>query len=274
MKFIWLCSLFLLCAFINTNANADIITSDFYSSSAKSYSSDSLIFRYGKEAYLEKIRVMNYPREAIMSEKQGTMIFKITITPEGNMKAMLLTDLGKEINEAVTVLIGSLGDQFLVQPEEYSIYQTIFFSLHHDYQEAFESSVEGYKTSYEGLWMQPTKIGVFMKIRTAVFAGSKARPIGTLNKTTTTRSVGNTNLPKIEKEGYQLKNYNSKLKQYEKYVAKGKTKQAYNAVSELILYNPFDIKLIQARRRMEKELGVDTYRAFDVPLAVALSSEN
>ncbi|KYG79410.1 hypothetical protein AWW67_13650 [Roseivirga seohaensis] len=272
MKFIWLCSLFLLCAFINTNANADIITSDFYSSSAKSYSSDSLIFRYGKEAYLKKIWSLQYPREAIMSEKQGTMIFKITITPEGNMKAMLLTDLGKEINEAVTVLIGSLDDQFLVQPEEYSIYQTIFFSLHNNFQDAFEGVVDGFKTEYNGSWMEPAKSFVMMMSRTS------SVPMGTTSgvRKAISASEAPTAFNVSNKRGtdYQLKNYNSKLKQYEKYVAKGKTKQAYNAVSELILYNPFDIKLIQARRRMEKELGVDTYRAFDIPLAVALSSEN
>tara|TARA_R100000005_G_scaffold96604_1_gene85046 strand:- start:2624 stop:3436 length:813 start_codon:yes stop_codon:yes gene_type:complete len=270
MKFFWLYSLFLLC--VSVNVNAGTTTSNFYSSSLKNSDSDSLIFRYGKEAYLKKIRAMNYPREAIMSEKQGTMIFKITITPEGNMKAMLLTDLGKEINEAVTVLIGSLGDQFLVRPEEYSIYQTIFFSLHNNFQDSFVSEVESFKTEYNGSWMESAKIFVMMMSR------SSSVPMGTTSgvRKTISASEAPTAFNVSNKRGadYQLKNYNSKLKQYEKYVAKGKTKQAYNAVSELILYNPFDIKLIQARRRMEKELGVDTYRSFDVPLAVALSSEN
>ncbi|WP_323758498.1 hypothetical protein [Roseivirga sp.] len=270
MKFIWLCSFFLLCASIN--ANADTITPNFHSSSVTSPNSDSLIFRYGKEAYLKKVRVMPYPREAVMSEKQGTMIFKITITPVGSMKATLLTDLGKEINEAVTVLIGSLGDQFLVQPEEYSIYQTIFFSLHNNFQDAFEGVVDGFKTEYNGSWMEPVKSFVMMMSRTS------SVPVGSTSSTrrTISASEASTAFNVSNKRGsdYQLKNYNTKLNQYEKYVAKEKTKQAYKAVSELILYNPFDIKLIQARRRMEKELGVDTYRAFDIPLAVALSSGN
>ncbi|WP_157716092.1 energy transducer TonB [Roseivirga echinicomitans] len=285
MKFIWLCSFCLLSLTLNAKVNihSSSLEGGFGNGNLNEHSnSDSLIFKYGKQAYLKKIWSLQYPREATMAEKQGTMIFKITITPEGSMKATLLTDLGTEINEAVTALIGSLGDQFLVQPEEYSIYQTIFFSLHHSYQDAFKSSVEGFKTDYDGMWLEPSRAEVMMRVRSVsgTVSGVSVRTSGQVSSaqaqamiSAAEASANRTtyNEPKMPLEGYQLKSYNLKMKQYEKYVAKGKTKKAYGAVSELILFNPFDIKLIQARRRMEKELGVDTYRSFDIPLTVALS---
>ncbi|MGW8121472.1 hypothetical protein ACV07N_02345 [Roseivirga echinicomitans] len=281
MKFIWLFSFFSLYFSLNANTGYAPTELDFtraelaYHHIKSKPISDSLIFRYGNEAYLKKVRVMKYPREAVMSEQQGTMIFKITVNPEGTMKATLLTDLGKEINMEVALLIENISDQFLVQPEEYSIYQTIFFSLHNDFQEAFEGAVDGFKTEYDGLWMEPFKVHLMMMSRTVSTSGAPIGSISSARKTISTSEASRAfNVSNKRATDYQLKNYNSKLKQYEKHLAKGKTKKAYNAVSDLIRYNPFDIKLIQARRRMEKELEVDTYRAFDIPLVVALTSTN
>lgn len=222
---------------------------------------DSLIFKNGREAYGVKMRDIKYPMSVAKKGVQGTMIFKLTIKPDGVIHGLLLTDLGDDINQSVANLIYELKDQFLAKEEEYSIYQTIFFSIHHDYFVQFKEEVTEFKKSFSFPWLEPVMVTVKMGMSISPMMGVNSsngnsfRPSGSQNPS----------------EGYQLKVYRKGLKQYNKFSDKGKVKKAYKVLPELIRFNPFDIKLIQARRRIEKELGVNTFAGVDLPLAITLA---
>ena len=127
--------------------------------------SDSLIFKNGKEEYTFMVRQAQYPMSAVREGNQGAMIIKWTVKPDGTIDGTLLTDLGDDINESMASLINDLQGQFIVKDQAYTVYQTLFFSIQHDFYGAFKKGLEGFKNDFEFPWLEPVSIYVMSVVR-------------------------------------------------------------------------------------------------------------
>jgi hypothetical protein len=245
-----------------------------YSTNSPNMILDSLIFKDGKEKYYSEIRKLVYPKNALINEVQGTMIFQLTIKPDGTKDALILTDLGDDINAAVATLMNGLKDQFLVKDTDYTVYQALFFSLHHDFTSSFKENLDGFKDNFSFPWLEPATIALRGMARSAIPSSATGTRVGS-SSTSNRLPPGSSMSPGQSEfsEGYQLRNYLSYFKRYEKFSEKGNTKRAYKSVTELIKYNPFALNLIETRRKLESELGLSDYKKYDEALISILEQK-
>ena len=70
-----------------------------------------------------------------------------------------------------------------------------------------------------------------------------------------------------------LSEYKSALSKYNKSFKKGKSENAYNQLSQVILFNPFDLQLIESRQKLALKLGKTDFTIYDRLLVEALKTK-
>ena len=225
------------------------------------------VFKGGSEAYFDIIRKnMKYPMNSSKNKVQGSLIFSIKVNPISGVHLDFLTMLDNDIENAVKNAISKTVGLWNTQ-EEYTLYQTMFFSIGEEFNTKFEEKVSSFKKNYEAHWLEPTKVST---------RGTTPKDkLGqTEYKKVNGRSLGN-NLKRQSKYPvvYDIdpySEYKSALSKYNKSFKKGKSENAYNQLSQVILFNPFDLQLIEARQKLALEIGKSEFDSYDQLLVEAL----
>lgn len=202
------------------------------------------LYAQGSSEYNKFLRKsLRYPRESKRNQTEGLLIYEISVNREGQVTVRFMTKVDDYIEKMVIPIIQASSDNWVKQADDYKVYQAIFFTLGHQYAKELQEEVPGFLKKFK-----------FPYLGSAVVTGISSL----IGYGGTSTSLYNT------KDGAKLKAYNKLKRSLEKHLEKGKTQKAYKTISSIIRYNPFDKSLIQQRRRLEKELGKDEYRVYDI----------
>lgn len=206
------------------------------------------------------------------TKTEGLLIYEISVDAVGQVSVRFMTKLNDEIEESVTSIITATANGWLNLGKPYKIYQPLFFSLG-TYDLSQIGSLEEFPSKFRTPFLRPsgwtaiastprvTRTEVVMKPGDARTREQVARELVEEQTRNDFRSKPKS-LPKTD--GATMKEYNKELKKFEGHMKKEKYKRAYFSLNKIIRYNPFDKSLIQQRRRLEKQLGKDEYRVYDI----------
>jgi hypothetical protein len=263
---------------INVVAVETNLPVDINSSHSKVYPRNSVpisgpldsLFEGGSEAYFDIIRKnIRYPMNSSENKVQGSLIFSIKVNPTSGVSLEFLTKLDVDIENAVRNAIGRTADLWN-KDNEYILYQTMFFSIGEEFNTKFEDKVSSFKKNYEDNWLEPTRVstrGTAPKDKLGGKddeAGGSGRRLGNNLKRRSSTPVVYDIDPYSE--------YKSALSKYNKSFKKGKSENAYEQISQVILFNPFDLKSIEARQKLALELGESDFAKYDQLLLEALKN--
>lgn len=158
-----------------------------------------------------------------------------------------MTKIDEYVEKMIIPLIQATSDRWLKKSTDYKIYQPVTFNLGYPYATDFID-----------------KLSTFTRAINYPFLGEITVTEISQRSQLSGGSAGGTISVYDSKDGVKLKRYKKQEKSLEKYLLKNKPSRAYKAINEMIRYNPFDKSLIQQRRRLEKQLGKDEYRVYDI----------
>jgi len=228
---------------------------------------DSL-FEGGSEAYFDIIKKnIRYPMNSSKNKIQGSLIFSIHLSPTSGVQLDFLTKLDTDIENAVKNAISRTEGLWNTE-EEYTLYQTMFFSIGEPFSDKFKEKISSFKKNYDGLWLEPTTVstrGTSPKQKLGNGATYKKGP---------GRSVGNklkrqSSYPVVY-DADPFSEYKSALSKYTKSLKKGKSESAYDQICKVICFNPFDFELIESRQKLAVELGKTEFKNYDQLLVESL----
>ncbi|MFT6871575.1 MAG: hypothetical protein ACJAVN_000576 [Roseivirga sp.] len=195
---------------------------------------------------------LRYPQESKRKGNEGLLIYEISVSTEGVVSIRFMTKVDEHVEKMIIPLIQATSDQWLKKSTDYKVYQPVSFSFGYRYYEDFTDNVPSFRIPaglpYLG---EITVTGVSSK-----YLGSKHQFSEGSDRFSMT--------VKNEQDGEKLKIYKKQEQNLVKHLSKNKLDRAYKAINEMIRYNPFDKSLIQQRRRIEKQLGKDEYRVYDI----------
>lgn len=224
-----------------------VILSLFSAQAQKPDATDSLYIG-GAQAYavfmMENLR---YPQESKRKGNEGLLIYEISVSIEGVVSIRFMTKVDEHVEKMIIPLIQATSDQWLKKSTDYKVYQPVSFSFGYRYYEDFIDKVPNFKIPAGLPYLGEISVtGVSSKHQ---FSEGSDRFSMTI---------------KNEQDGEKLKIYKKQAQNLAKHLSKNKLDRAYKAINEMIRYNPFDKSLIQQRRRIEKQLGKDEYRVYDI----------
>lgn len=225
-----------------------LVFMSFYSAQAQETDASDTLYAGGTKAYGEFMRKnLRYPMESKRNGNEGLLIYEISVSREGKVSIRFMTKIDEHVEKMVIPLIEATSDQWLKKNNGYKIYQPISFNLGYHYYQDFTDKAANFKRPLGSPYLGEVSVtGVSSRYQTSQEPYSFAMK------------------PKDDEDGVKLKRYKKQAKNLEKYLSKNKPDRAYKAINEMIRYNPFDKSLIQQRRRLEKQLGKDEYRVYDI----------
>lgn len=233
-----------------------LIFLSLYSVQAQKPDATDSLYLGGTQAYGEFMRKnLRYPMESKRNGYEGLLIYEINISKEGKVSIRFMTKIDEYVEKMIIPLIQATSDQWLKKSTDYKIYQPVTFNLGYPYATDFIDKLPTFTRAINYPFLgEITVTGISQ--RSQLSGGSAGGTISVYDS----------------KDGVKLKRYKKQAKNLEKYLTKNKTSKAYKAINEMIRYNPFDKGLIQQRRRLEKQLGKDEYRVYDILWLQAMES--
>jgi hypothetical protein len=224
----------------------------------------SEVLKNGMGAYIEILNsTIKYPVNSIKERMEGAVIIEIMVNPDATVESKFLTRLNDEIEAVLKNVVMATTNQWVVKSEAYSVYQTIFFSLDNSIDRSLSKNLEGYPKKFNFPWLKPRSIRVFAQPD----FGGLMPSVGV----STDEFPPNMVLPT---DDIRIKDYEKLFAQYTKQKEKAKDAKAYEKLSELIRYNPFNSVLILERMDLEAKLGLKEFKAYDEALIGALKRLN
>lgn len=218
----------------------------------------------GSDAYGTLLRqTLTTPRSMLGSKKAGFVIFEISVQSTGEVSAKMMTKFNDDTEKSVVRSIQATVAGWIVHPTDYKVYQPVLFNSFIVDQESVSKRLNMFPEKFEypilpltTLTMMSTTRSV-RRLSSSPPGGQTTRvPRSLTNKTDQKKASGSLDVLITEVDRMKERLVTS--------IEKGKTKKAYNLVSEILVLNPFDKTLIQQRRRLEKELGQNEYRVYDI----------
>ncbi|MBO3699303.1 hypothetical protein [Roseivirga sp. E12] len=214
-------------------------------------------------------------RSLIDSQTEGLLIYEVSVDENGQVVVKFMTKLSEEIENAVTNIILNSANGWINIGRPYKVYVPISFSLGRYQIKEIMASIDKFPSEFKPPFVKAFGHSVIRGIPQRTKTTIERKPGDARTNEEIAREVGeqmrkekmldSRSVPKLDiKEGVTMKAYNKELEKFETFMRKGKSKKAYVSLSKIIRYNPFDKSLIQQRRRLEKELGKDEYRARDI----------
>jgi len=225
-------------------------------------------FEGGSEAYFDIIRKnMRYPMNSSKNKVQGSLIFSIKVSPTTGIHLDFLTKLDINIEKAVKNVISKTEGLWNTE-EEYTLYQTIFFSIGEEYNSKFEEKVSSFKKNYEGQWLEPSPLSI--RGTTPKEQLGDGTDFNKMNNRSVGNKLGRKSSEVVVYDIDPYSEYKSALSKYKKAFKKGKSESAYEKISQAILFNPFDLESIETRQKLALELGETDFEKYDQLLLEAL----
>ncbi len=218
----------------------------------------------GSEAFGTLLRqTLLTPRSLLGSKNGGFVIFEISVQSTGEVSAKMMTKFSEDTEKSVIKSIQATVSGWIVHPTDYKVYQPVLFNLFIEDQASVSRGLNMFPEKFEYPILPlvtVTHMGITRSVRrvSSSAQGSQATeiPESLANKVGQKTSSGT--LDVMVAEVNKLKD------RLVMNLEKGKAKRAYKIVSEILALNPFNKALIQQRRRLEKELGKDEYRVYDI----------
>lgn len=204
-----------------------------------------------------------FPNTALKDNVQGIVIIEFSINAQGQVSARFMTKLDDSIQQSLEHFVIEASEQWLFYGKPYKFYQPVVFNLGDYVIGGLVEAVEEFPKAFGAPFLIPFDI--------ALVKGSTSRiRIGSNNsiQSQTTNLGFLYHPPAVAKSfdyGSTMDRYNRELERYQKFLDKGKLRKALKSLSLVIRYNPFDIDLLQQRVRLEKQLGSNDFRMYDVP---------
>lgn len=240
----------------------------------KSSALDSL-FEGGEAAYMGiALKTLQMPRNQLGGDVSGYVIYEISVDTSGAVSAKLMTRLNDDFELEIVKLMQATIGGWLVQSHSYKIYQPIFFG----------SSTKGYDEVYKEIPSYLKEFGFPVLPPLSV----EARMGSTTTRVTETRRVvsrsgqgamdppmqrsvsTSSSSPRITTLEDGIKDYKKTMERFEKQLEKGKADKAFDLLTELIRFNPFDTQLIYKRMEMARQTQNTEYMSYDTPWLLAL----
>lgn len=239
---------------------------------------DSLYTKGAKGYYQDFRSSVRFPRESYTARHEGLLIYEISVSENGEVSVRFMTKMDEAIEQEVSKFILLSANNWINIGRAYKVYQPISFGTGKYFVGQIMGMTGGFPatfkdpfvqvlslTTIKGPTVRSTKTFVVNKsegeipeevIRKLREEQARKDPNGVLNRS---RIGSPGQIP-----GQTLQFYNKLVEKLEKHLAKDKLKKAYLTINEVIRLNPFDKSLIQQRRRLEKQLGKDEYRVYDI----------
>ena len=225
-----------------------LIFLSLFSAQAQRNEASDTLYAGGSKAYSEfLIKNLRYPKESKRNSHEGLLIYEISVSTEGKVSIRFMTKIDEHVEKMIIPLIQATSNQWLKKNTDYKIYQPVSFNLGYLYYPDFMDKVPHFKRPLGNPYLGEVSVtGVSSKYEMS--EGSYSFSMKVEN----------------DMDGEKLKAYKQQEKKLAKQLSKNKHDRAYRAINEMIRYNPFDKSLIQQRRRLEKQLGKDEYRVYDI----------
>jgi|GEM_PF-2900165 len=211
----------------------------------------------------------------IDSQTEGLLIYEVSVDENGKVAVRFMTKVSDEIEDAMIGIITESANGWVNIGRPYKLYVPRSFSTGQYHIKQIMASLDEFPSELELPFLKATTNtairGTSQRMRVTV----DRKPGDARSNEEIVREMGEQlrrekmldrrSVPKFEaEEGITMKVYNKELKKFEGYMKKGKSKKAYFSLNKIIRYNPFNKSYIQQRRRLEKELGKDEYRVYDI----------
>lgn len=213
-------------------------------------------------------------RATIASQTEGLLIYEISVDENGKVAMRFMTKVSDEIESAVTSIIVNSANNWINIGQPYKLYKPLVFSLGTYQINQIMDSLNEFPSKFDLPIMRSSTHSVIRGTPVRTRTTIERKPGDTRSNEQIAREMGEQlrrermmNQPKPRYpnvDGATMKEYNKELKKFEGYMKKGKSKKAYFSLNKIIRYNPFNRSYIQQRRRLEKELGKDEYRVYDI----------
>ncbi|OEK05815.1 hypothetical protein [Roseivirga misakiensis] len=214
---------------------------------------------------------------SIRSRVEGLVIYEVSVSDKGEVSVRFMTKLNDDIEQTVSKFILSSVNNWVNIGKAYKVYQPIAIGVGEYNIGQIMGMVDGFPSSFEAPFLP-------VLTRNTIISKTVVRRSITLDKNdsrTPEEAIKELREEELRKDpnrvmsrsgknmrlsepGETTKAYNKLLKKLETYLAKKKGKKAYLTINKLIRFNPFNKTLIQQRRRLEKELGKDEFRTYDL----------
>ncbi len=211
----------------------------------------------------------------IDSQTEGLLIYEVSVDENGKVAVRFMTKVSEQIEKAVIGIITESANGWINIGRPYKLYVPRSFSTGRYYIKQIMASLDEFPTELKLPFLkattntairgtsQRTRVTIDRKPGDARSNEQIAREMG--EQLRREKMLDRRSVPKFEaEEGITMKEYNKELKRFEGYMKKRKSKKAYFSLNKIIRYNPFNRSYIQQRRRLEKELGRDEYRVYDI----------
>ena len=234
---------------------------------------DSL-FEGGEKAYMGiALKTLEMPRGQLGGDVSGYVIYEVAVDTSGTVSAKLMTRLTDDFELEIVKLMQATVGGWLVQLKPYKIYQPIYFGSSTKGYDEIHKEIPTYLKDFGFPMLPPLSVESRMgSITTRV---TETRRIGGSNRAGTIepiqRSVSTSSSPPtITTLEDGVRNYKKTMDRYEKQLDKGKADKAFELLTELIRFNPFDTQLIYKRMEMARQIQNDEFLPYDTPWLLAL----
>ena len=218
---------------------------------------------------------LKYPMAALQNQTQGTLIYAIRLHPKQGISLQFLTKVDEDMEEMIKQVIGASSANWNKPDQITTFYQTALFGIGSSYRTQFEQEAEGFKKTYTGNWLKPIAVGAYAtQFTRTVTTRTTANSGATSSAGSTPNTPSNSTSSRPAPVANQFSVYKKAVTRFSKHMKKKKSKKAYEALNQAILFNPFNRAFLEARRELENELGLAEYQRYDEDLLIALSTAN
>ncbi len=246
----------------------------------KSISILDSLYLTGAKGYNEDIiQNTSFPRSSVLDGIEGLLIIEISVNENAEVSARFMTNLDDAIQEKATEYLIKTSNKWMYKGTPYKLYIPISFGQGSYSIEQIAGEVQGFPKKFEPPLLKATAWNIVrassVRIRQEIDPNDpRSSKEMAEERVKEMQREGKLRTPptKLTSDGAALKAYLNEKERLDKHLSKENFKKAYKSVIQLIRFNPFDISLLQQRVRLEKELGRDDYRKYDVPWISVLMS--
>lgn len=233
------------------------------------------LFEGGEAAYMGiALKTLQMPRNQLGGDVSGYVIYEISVDTSGAVSAKLMTRLNDDFELEIVKLMQATVGGWLVQSDPYKIYQPIFFG----------SSTKGYDEVYKEIpsYLKDFGFPVLPPLSVEARMGSTTTRVTETRRVVSRSGQGamdppmqrsvstSSSSPRITTLEDGIKDYKKTMERFEKQLEKGKADKAFDLLTELIRFNPFDTQLIYKRMEMARQTQNTEYMSYDTPWLLAL----
>jgi hypothetical protein len=206
-------------------------------------------FEGGYAGYVDFFEAnLTFPQQSYKNQIEGLQLFYYDIYPqEKKIEVTFLTLLDNYIEENIRISVAASFENWNIEGNgPFRIYQPVVYSM----LPYFPHTLIG------GIPELPVDLPLKFQQMFVLIKSKRIDPDFDLKKENDTTAKSN----------YQKNVYVRALKQYDQMTKIKELGYSYDALNEMIRYNPFDREFLMARIKLEQALGVNKYQTYDATL--------